>query len=117
MVSLAHLSDVHLSPLPPMRWRDYFNKRVTGYLNWRLKRGNSLDGVGLDRHPDRLFLALVQPAAQAHFTGLAQVGAGGEGDDQAHRGQANQREAGVRNLEKALGDIRCEASQGPGRLS
>src|ERR1700761_6560126 len=47
MVSLAHLSDIHLSPLPPMALRDYFNKRATGYLNWRLKRGTALDGVGL----------------------------------------------------------------------
>ncbi len=47
MVSLAHLSDIHLSPLPPMAWRDYFNKRATGYLNWRLKRRTSLDGIGL----------------------------------------------------------------------
>lgn len=47
MVTLAHISDVHLAPLPDVKPRDLLNKRITGYLNWRLKRRRSLDGEGL----------------------------------------------------------------------
>ncbi len=60
MITLAHISDVHLAPLPPVRWTDLVNKRVTGYLNWRLRRHNTLAGSGLanlmrhmrEQHPD-----------------------------------------------------------------
>lgn len=38
MVSLAHISDVHLSPLPAVGVRDLLNKRITGFLNWRMNR-------------------------------------------------------------------------------
>jgi 3',5'-cyclic AMP phosphodiesterase CpdA len=38
MFTLAHLSDLHL-PLPAApRWRDLVNKRILGYLSYRLKR-------------------------------------------------------------------------------
>jgi 3',5'-cyclic AMP phosphodiesterase CpdA len=47
MITLAHISDVHLAPLPPVRWGELMNKRITGYLNWRLKRHTSLSGDGL----------------------------------------------------------------------
>jgi len=47
MTTLAHISDVHLAPLPPVRWTDLVNKRITGYLNWRLRRHNTLSGDGL----------------------------------------------------------------------
>ncbi len=46
MITLAHISDVHLAPLPPVRWFELANKRVTGYLNWRLRRHNTLSGDG-----------------------------------------------------------------------
>jgi 3',5'-cyclic AMP phosphodiesterase CpdA len=36
---LAHLSDLHLGPLPHVRKRDLLSKRVIGYVNWR--RGRS----------------------------------------------------------------------------
>lgn len=36
--TLAHLSDVHLAPLPQPQWRELMGKRLTGYLNWRRKR-------------------------------------------------------------------------------
>ena len=49
MITLAHLSDVHLAPLPPVRLRDLFGKRITGYLNWKIKREQSLAGDGLTR--------------------------------------------------------------------
>ena len=48
MITLAHISDVHLAPLPPVRWTELANKRITGYLNWRLRRHNSLSGDGLN---------------------------------------------------------------------
>jgi 3',5'-cyclic AMP phosphodiesterase CpdA len=38
MFSLAHLSDVHLGPLPTGRWRDYLNKRFIGAISWHRKR-------------------------------------------------------------------------------
>lgn len=47
MITLAHLSDVHLAPLPPVRWSDLLNKRMTGFLNWKMKRQHTLDGEGL----------------------------------------------------------------------
>jgi 3',5'-cyclic AMP phosphodiesterase CpdA len=60
MTTLAHISDVHLAPLPPIRLRELMSKRLTGYLNWRLRRHNSLSGDGLanlvrhmrDQRPD-----------------------------------------------------------------
>lgn len=47
MITLAHISDVHLAPLPPVRAKDLFNKRITGFLNWKLKRQKTLAGEGL----------------------------------------------------------------------
>jgi 3',5'-cyclic AMP phosphodiesterase CpdA len=38
MFTLAHLSDVHLAPLPAPRGRELFNKRITGFLNWQRRR-------------------------------------------------------------------------------
>lgn len=48
MITLAHISDVHLAPLPPVRWTELANKRALGYLNWRLRRHTSLSGNGLE---------------------------------------------------------------------
>jgi 3',5'-cyclic AMP phosphodiesterase CpdA len=39
MFVLAHLSDPHIPPLPQPRAVDLIGKRVTGYLNWQLRRG------------------------------------------------------------------------------
>ncbi|RYE09070.1 MAG: metallophosphoesterase [Hyphomicrobiales bacterium] len=47
MITFAHISDAHLAPLPPVKWSDLLNKRITGYVNWRLRRHNSLSGEGL----------------------------------------------------------------------
>lgn len=47
MTTLAHISDVHLAPLPAVRPRDLLSKRITGFLNWKLKRNKTLDGDGL----------------------------------------------------------------------
>lgn len=42
MITLAHISDVHLSPLPSVSLRDLASKRLTGWLNWKLKRGKDM---------------------------------------------------------------------------
>ncbi|CEJ14210.1 Calcineurin-like phosphoesterase [bacterium YEK0313] len=39
MFRLAHLSDLHIGPLPRPAMRELAGKRITGYLNWR--RGRS----------------------------------------------------------------------------
>ena len=54
MTILAHMSDIHLAPLPPLGLRELLNKRWTGYLNWRLKRSTSLAGAGLATLVDHL---------------------------------------------------------------
>src|SRR5271154_1544 len=39
MFVLAHLSDPHIPPLPEPRPVELVGKRITGYLNWKLRRG------------------------------------------------------------------------------
>ncbi|WIY51891.1 metallophosphoesterase [Devosia sp. YIM 151766] len=53
MITLAHISDIHLSPLPRLGLRDLVGKRLTGFLNWKLKRHGELNSetlVQLVRH-------------------------------------------------------------------
>jgi len=38
MFTLAHLSDIHLAPLPRPAFHDLMTKRVLGYINWRRRR-------------------------------------------------------------------------------
>lgn len=38
MFRLAHLSDVHLGPLPPVSQRELMSKRIAGYVNWQRNR-------------------------------------------------------------------------------
>lgn len=38
MFRLAHLSDLHIGPLPQPAMRELAGKRITGYLNWRRGR-------------------------------------------------------------------------------
>ena len=47
MVTLAHISDIHLSPMPDVAWRDLLGKRLTGYLNWKLRRHDELNSETL----------------------------------------------------------------------
>jgi 3',5'-cyclic AMP phosphodiesterase CpdA len=35
---LAHISDLHIGPLPPVTTRDLLNKRLLGYLSWRSRK-------------------------------------------------------------------------------
>jgi 3',5'-cyclic AMP phosphodiesterase CpdA len=43
MVVLAHISDIHLGPLPPVRLRELANKRAFGYVNWQRNRARIYD--------------------------------------------------------------------------
>ena len=38
MFRLAHLSDVHLGPLPDVTYRELVSKRMVGYVNWHRNR-------------------------------------------------------------------------------
>lgn len=49
MITLAHISDIHLSPLPEIGVRDLVGKRLTGFLNWKLKRHGELNSETLGR--------------------------------------------------------------------
>jgi 3',5'-cyclic AMP phosphodiesterase CpdA len=46
MFRLAHVSDIHLGPLPDVTYRDLASKRMVGYVNWQRNRRHILhDGV------------------------------------------------------------------------
>ena len=47
MITLAHISDIHLSPMHEVGWRDLLGKRLTGYLNWKLRRHDELNSESL----------------------------------------------------------------------
>ena len=77
MFHLAHISDVHLSPLPPVSAGELFSKRITGYLNWRMNRAkthgaNILEPLMADiaaAKPDHIAISgdLVNLALNAEF--------------------------------------------------
>ena len=48
MFRLAHISDIHLSPLPAPTLRELISKRITGYINWRSNRKGTMTGTTLD---------------------------------------------------------------------
>ncbi|MFD0986631.1 metallophosphoesterase family protein [Methyloligella solikamskensis] len=62
MFKLAHLSDIHLSPIPHARRRDLLSKRIIGYVNWHrgrklVHRREVLDMLTRDmlaRNPDHI---------------------------------------------------------------
>lgn len=43
MALIAHMSDVHLGPLPPVSARDLMSKRLLGYINWQRNRRAHFD--------------------------------------------------------------------------
>jgi len=47
--TLAHLSDIHLAPLPRASVLDLCSKRITGYLNWLRRRRFVHDRAVLDK--------------------------------------------------------------------
>jgi 3',5'-cyclic AMP phosphodiesterase CpdA len=60
MITLAHISDIHLSPMPEISFRDLVGKRITGWLNWKMRRNEELNSETLSslvahlkaQHPD-----------------------------------------------------------------
>jgi len=54
MITLAHISDLHLAPLPRVGLGSILNKRLTGYINWRLRRSQRLGGNGLQALVDHM---------------------------------------------------------------
>lgn len=42
MFRLAHISDIHLGPLPDVSYRELASKRAIGYVNWRRNRRRAL---------------------------------------------------------------------------
>lgn len=44
MFKLAHISDVHLGPLPAISVGELLSKRITGYVNWQRNRKKHLFG-------------------------------------------------------------------------
>lgn len=40
---IAHISDIHLGPLPRARWRELASKRAIGYFNWHRNRAHLFD--------------------------------------------------------------------------
>lgn len=77
MFSLAHISDIHLSPLPHVSVGELLSKRVTGLANWKLKRAKSMGNEALSaliadmkRHqPDHIAITgdIVNLALPAEF--------------------------------------------------
>lgn len=48
MFRLAHISDVHLGPLPDVTYRDLASKRVVGYVNWQRNRRRHMHDAVID---------------------------------------------------------------------
>jgi 3',5'-cyclic AMP phosphodiesterase CpdA len=48
MFRLAHISDVHLGPLPGVTYRDLASKRVIGYVNWQRNRRRQMHDAVID---------------------------------------------------------------------
>ncbi len=62
MFRLAHISDVHLGPLPPFNKWQLLSKRLTGYVNWNLNRKGSMVG-----EPLKLLIAHLQKSRPDHI--------------------------------------------------
>jgi 3',5'-cyclic AMP phosphodiesterase CpdA len=75
MFSLAHISDIHLAPLPQPSFYDLLSKRMTGYINWKLNRAHGnhhLESIIKDiktHHPDHICITgdLVNLALKDEF--------------------------------------------------
>jgi 3',5'-cyclic AMP phosphodiesterase CpdA len=48
MFRLAHISDVHLGPLPDVSYRDLASKRMVGYVNWQRNRRRTMHDYVID---------------------------------------------------------------------
>lgn len=54
MFRLAHISDIHLGPLPAVTRRELLSKRITGYINWQRNRSSGMGGETLVALVDHL---------------------------------------------------------------
>lgn len=78
MFQLAHISDIHLSPLPEPRLFELLGKRITGYINWKKNRTAEMGRQTLDtlmesikqKKPDHLVITgdLVNLALTREFS-------------------------------------------------
>jgi 3',5'-cyclic AMP phosphodiesterase CpdA len=57
MFTLAHISDVHLGPLPNVTVRELMSKRITGYVNWQRSRRKHLFGNTLEQLVENVLAA------------------------------------------------------------
>ncbi|MBD9373105.1 metallophosphoesterase [Rhizobium sp. ARZ01] len=81
MLRLAHISDVHLGPLPALSVMELASKRITGFINWHSNRRRHLFANTLDlllddlerRNPDHLAITgdLVNLAATGEIDAVA----------------------------------------------
>jgi 3',5'-cyclic AMP phosphodiesterase CpdA len=62
MFRIAHISDVHLGPLPKVSLRQLASKRITGYVNWQRNRRRRHGGNALD-----LLIDEIQTQAPDHL--------------------------------------------------
>ncbi len=58
MFRLAHISDIHLGPLPPVRRSELASKRITGYLNWHRNRSGSMGEDALEQLVQHMLAAV-----------------------------------------------------------
>ncbi len=54
MTKVAHISDIHLGPLPRISPFQLMNKRLTGYANWKLARHANMASGLLTQLTDHL---------------------------------------------------------------
>ena len=99
--TLAHLSDVHLPPLPAVRPHQLANKRVLGYLNWKknrhtIHRREVLDTLVADmlaQAPDQIAVTgdLVNLALEQEFSPVAAMARQRRPARPGHRGARQSR--------------------------
>ncbi|MEL6436119.1 MAG: metallophosphoesterase [Pseudomonadota bacterium] len=78
---LAHISDVHFGPLPPVARRQLLSKRITGYVNWHSNRSGNMGVAALgaltdgleDLQPDHIAITgdLTNLALEAEYKNTA----------------------------------------------
>ena len=57
MFRLAHISDIHLGPMPKVRWTKLLSKRLTGYINWQRNRAGEFSPTILQNLTSHLIAA------------------------------------------------------------
>ncbi|RLQ88362.1 metallophosphoesterase family protein [Notoacmeibacter ruber] len=72
MYTLGHISDLHLGPLPDIRYRELVSKRITGYVNWHRTRRSALGDEVLNRVAEHMLQSsLDHVAITGDMTNLA----------------------------------------------